>query len=96
MVKIYGSSDDLVIIEGSKYQEKEIDCLGSDVGITFSDGTAIRIGYPKPNAGVWWIKVEWQGVAKQTLTLCENEDADPYSDVFEIDAEILSHKVYRR
>ena len=39
MVKIYGCSDDLVEIEGSKYPEDEIGCYDSDVKIWFSDGT---------------------------------------------------------
>lgn len=96
MVKIYGASDDLVEIEGSTYPEDEIDCYNANVRFIFSDGTAIRIGYPKPDAAIWGIKVEQQGTAKQTLALCNNEDADPYSDVFEIDAEIVSHEVFRR
>ena len=30
-MKVYGTSDDLVELEGSKYQENEIVCYGSDV-----------------------------------------------------------------
>ena len=91
MVKIYGCSDDLVEIEGSAYRENEIDCYGRDVRIWFADGTVIRIGYSKENLVVWWIKVEKQGTAKQALTVCENEDDEIYSDIFEIDSEIVSY-----
>lgn len=95
MVKVYGASDDLVEIEGSIY-EREIDCYGKDVRIRFLDGTIIRVGYPKPGTGVWWIEVEKQGSAKQGLTICEEESDNDYSDVFEIDAEIKSHSVIKQ
>lgn len=96
MTKIYGCSDDLVEIEGSAYKVDEIDCYDREVRIRFVDGTVIRIGYPKKDLGVWWIEVEKQGTAKQMLTICEDEDAEIYSDVFEIDAEIKSHSVLKQ
>lgn len=96
MVKVYGASDDLVEIEGGAYKEDEIGCYDSDVRIRFVDGTAIRVGYPKEDTAIWWIEVEKQGTATQTLTICEDEEARIYSDIFEIDAEIKSHSVIKR
>lgn len=96
MVKVYGMSDDLCEIEGSTYREDEIGCYGSDVRIRFTDGTVIRMGYSKGYAAIWWIDVEKKGTATQTLTVCEDEDADPYSDIFEIDAEIKSHSFIKK
>ena len=96
MIKIYGCSDDLVEIEGSTYEEDEIGCFCSDVLIDFVDGTVIRVGYSKPDIAVWYIKVEKQGTAKQVLTVCEDENADIYSDVFEIDAEIRRHRLEKQ
>lgn len=94
MVKVYGCSDDLVEIENSKYTDDEIGCFESDVIIIFTDGTKIRVRYPKqPGLGVWGINVEIQGTAEQTLTECFDGDADIYSDIFEIDAEVESHAV---
>ena len=93
MVKIYGASDDLVEIDNSSYREQEIDCFEKNVRIRFEDGTEILIGYHKPGIGVWWIKVLEQGPAEQKLTICEDEDADIYSDIFEIDSEIKKHYV---
>lgn len=96
MVKVYGASDDLVEIEGSTYKEDEIGCYESDVRIRFLDGTVIRVGYPKDGLAVWWIEIEKQGTAEHTLKICENEDARIYSDVFEIDSEIKSHRVIKQ
>ena len=96
MVKIYGVSDDLVEIEGSTYKVNEIGCFNSDVRIRFVDGTVIRIGYPKADTAIWWIEVEKRGTAVQELTICNNEDARIYSDVFKIDAEIKSHSVIKQ
>lgn len=96
MVKVYGTSDDLVEIEGSSYKEDEIGCYNSNVRIRFTDGTVIRVGYPKKDAAIWWIEVEKKGTAAQTLTICKDEDARIYSDIFEIDAEIKSHSVIKR
>lgn len=96
MVKVYGASDDLVEIEGSAYKEDEIGCYDSDVRIRFTDGTVIRVGYPKENAAIWWIEVEKQGPALQELTICDDEEARIYSDIFEINAEIKSHSVIKR
>ena len=96
MTKVYGASDDLVEIEGSAYKEDEIGCYEHDVRIRFLDGTVIRVGYPKDGLAVWWIEVEKQGTAEQKLTICEDEDAWIYSDVFEIDSEIKSHSVIKQ
>ena len=96
MIKIRGASDDLVEIYGSCYREDEIGCWEKDVRIRFLDGTIIRVGYPKDGKAIWWIEVEKQGTAKQALTICDNENADVYSDIFEIDSEIKSHYVIKQ
>ena len=96
MVKVYGCSDDLVEIENSRYEEDEIGCFDYDVRICFDDGTIIRVGYSKPGMGVWFIDVEKMGTAEQRLTICEDEDAEIYSDIFEIDAEIESHSLIKQ
>lgn len=93
MVKVYGVSDDLVEIEGSKYEEDEIGCYDAVVRLCFSDGTKIRVGYPKPGVGVWWILIDEKGTADMRFSACEDEDAEVYSDVLEIDAEVVSHEV---
>ena len=96
MVVVYGCSDDLVEIENSSYAEDEIGCYNSEVQIEFVDGTVIRVGYPKPNVAVWWIRVEKHGSAEQKMTRCWDEDAEIYSDILEIDSEVKSHTVIER
>lgn len=96
MVRVYGASDDLVEIVGNAYNNEEIGCYNFDVRICFTDGTVIRMGYPKADAAIWWIEVEKQGTALQELTVCNDEDARIYSDIFEIDAGIESHSVIKR
>ena len=93
MVKVYGCSDDLVEIEGSKYKEDEIGCFDRDVRIWFEDGTVILVGYPKPDLGVWWIAIEQAGTAIFHIEHCNDEDAEIYSDIFEIDSEIVKHQI---
>ena len=96
MVKVYGASDDLVEIENSKYKEDEIWCYDHDVRIRFFDGTVIRVGYPKDGLAIWWVEIEKQGTAEQKMTICDDEDALIYSDIFEIDSEIKSHSVIKQ
>ena len=92
MVRVYGFSDDLVEIEGSNYYEDEIGCYNQDVIIVFEDGTQIRVGYSKGNIAVWYIVVECEGTAEHNLCICNDENADIYSDIFEIKSEITSQK----
>lgn len=97
MVKVYGASDDLCEIENSKYKEDEIGCFDKSVKIVFTDGTRILVSYPKtPELAVWKIEVLDKGTAYSRLTECFDEDAKIYSDVFEIDAEIVRHTLVRR
>ena len=92
--KVYGYSDDNLVIDGAPYPADEIGCFNSEVMVRFSDDTMIKAGYGKEsNGGVWCIKVINKGTAPQTLTECFDEDADPYSDVFEIDADYVWHEV---
>lgn len=93
MIRIYGRSDDLVEIEGSNYAEDEIGCYNQDVIIIFEDGTQIKVGYSKGNIAVWYIVVECEGTAEYNPYICNDEDADIYSDIFEIDSEIKTHRL---
>lgn len=95
MIKVYGASDDLVEIEGSKYRDDEIGCYNTDVKIEFVDGTVIQVHYGKDNdtKGIWAITVLNKGSAYQELLVCEDENARIYSDIFLIGAEVKQHEL---
>lgn len=93
MTKVYGCSDDLLEIEGAPYPAGEIDCFDSNVFVRFSDGTMIKAYYEKDDKAIWGIEILEKGDAEQTLTECNDEDAEIYSDIFEIDADYVWHEV---
>lgn len=84
MVKIYGCSDDLIEIDGTK--EEELEVWGHDAVIYLTDGTILCMGYR--DNGIWRINVHAKGSLPQTLTICNGVDPDKdYSDVFESEAD---------
>lgn len=91
MTKVYGYSDDNLVIKDAPYPYDEISCFEQTVKVWFKDGTVIRCGYGKADKGIWGIDVIQAGTAKYTLNSCDDEDAEVYSDVFEIDAEYDKH-----
>lgn len=93
MIKVCGYSDDIVVIERGQDPIEEIDCFDEEVTVWFSDGTVIKVGYGKSGAGIWWIKKVEDGTAESRLTLCNDEDDLVYSDIFEIDAEVVNYCV---
>lgn len=93
MVRVFGYSDDLCEIEGSTYPEDEIGCYNKRVRLWFADGTVASVEYsPEGRSGVWSILIEQYGTARKHLTICGSED-DFYSDVLDIDSEIVRHEV---
>ena len=90
MIKVYGCSDDLVECEGAEYPNDEIGCYNHDVVIVFKDGTEIKVGYPKRMGAIWWIKILHTGTADHSVSYCDDEEAEIYSDVFIIDSDINS------
>ena len=93
MLKVYGYSDDNLVIDGAPYPADEISCFYSVVTVKFSDGTTINAKYEKDGKGIWEIKVIEKGNAPQKLTECNDENAEIYSDIFEIDADYVWHEV---
>lgn len=84
MTKIYGDSDDLIEFEGDF--TGEFGCYGTDESdggalIIVSDGTMLAIAYGKNGDGVWGIKTIKTGDLFDGIVVCNDSDADPYSDV---------------
>ena len=102
MVRVYGYSDDLIELEGSKYNKcGELDMRNTACRIWFDDGTVIRVGYgkyfkqpdgTKKHFSIWYIVVETKGDATQALHQCNKEYNGCYYDVFVIDAQPIKHK----
>lgn len=89
MAKVYGYSDDIVCIEHLEGGCTEIDCFDKEVVITFEDGTEILVGYGKLDKAIWWIRIARGGSAFCDLIPCDDEDAEIYSDILEIDSEVF-------
>lgn len=82
-VTVYGSSDDLIEVEGDLNEEfslvdhhDEGDLLG------FSEGTVLRITYPP--SGVWRITLVHQGRAHVQVTQAPEDNDANYSDRAEL------------
>ncbi len=95
MIRVYGYSDDNLVVEGASYPNDEISCFERIVRIAFTDGTIIDAWYGKKGQAIWTIEVIEKGTARQTLTICEDEDADIYSDVFEIEADFEGYELLK-
>lgn len=85
MIKVYGSSDDLVEIEGDITEEFS---HADPLFLCFSEGTAIRIQYTE---GIWEIRVLAQGQGNSRVISNNGYESDDYSDVFtlEVDPPVL-------
>lgn len=87
MTKVYGTSDDLVEIEGditgevSHYDDSDEGNDETGVLLSFSDGTLLRIKYGKAGQGIWAITIIHCGDLFIGIDECHDEDAKPYSDV---------------
>lgn len=93
MVVVYCDLAKHIHIIGSHYKLPKIKCDQKTVKITFVDGTVIHAGYPKKEKPICWIHVTNKGSAWQNLRICNNENDQYCSDIFEIDSEIQSHEL---
>jgi len=83
--KVYGTSDDLIEMEGEILHD-EIDCFGTDerskgVLLVFSDGTLLEVKYGKNNDAIWEVKLHKAGTKFLRIDLCTDSEAKPYSDI---------------
>ena len=84
-LRIYGSSDDLIEMDG--YLSGEAGHFFGDeddnpVLVVFSDGTILAVTYGKPGlGGVWGVSLVNQGVFFDRIEQCVDENADIYSDI---------------
>ena len=82
--QVYGASDDLIEFDGDVHGE--VGCYGTDDSedkpiAFFSDGTVLKIAYCLNVPGVWGIAVLRKGTLFDKIDPCDDEDADPHSDL---------------
>lgn len=75
--RIWGASDDLVEIDGDVRGEEG--SFDTDTLLVCSDGSILSIEYGK--LGVWKITIIRQGDLYERLEVCDDPDADVYSDI---------------
>lgn len=88
MIKIYGSSDDLIEIEGDFVEEFNFisDDEGEKFYLGFSDGTVLSVNYDSD--GIWRINRIMKGSAKYLKREAAPTNSVDYSDEVEIDGDI--------
>jgi hypothetical protein len=89
--KVYGCSDDLIELEGDVTGEvgyitpddAEEGDMGGGAGclLVFDDGTMLAVKYGKAGEGIWAITTVRKGKLFVKVDVCDDSEADPYSDV---------------
>lgn len=74
---VYGSSDDLIEVEGDVREEFYVSQNDDGDYLAFSSGVVLRIHYT--NAGVWRI-TPVAGASRVTIDHAPEDDEDNYSD----------------
>ena len=93
MVKIYGSSDDLVCLDNSNYEVDEIGCFDvKGVRLFLDDDTIIVVRYID---GIWRIEIERKGTAPYQHEVCAGNDEADYSDIFCTESDVMAHENIR-
>jgi len=91
MVKIYGSSDDLVCLDNSNYAVDEIGCYDvAGVWLFLEDDTVLFVHYTD---SIWRIDVEQEGSMPYEHHVCAGTDEDDYSDVFLTESDVTNHEI---
>ena len=79
MNKVYGTSDDLIEIEGEL--NEEINVINKAVLLIFNDGTILIVKYGKLELAIWEITILKKGELFDHIEKCDNQNADIYSDI---------------
>lgn len=85
-VTIYGSSDDLIELDGDI--REEFLCYGDDEGnyLAFSDGTVLHIVYNED--GIWRITPTAKGSSKMTKEEAVSSEDNNYSDRVTLEGDV--------
>lgn len=83
--RVYGASDDLIEFAGDF--RGEVAASGTEEGdaagvlVLLSDGTVLAVKYGKLGEGIWQVAALKKGQLFDRIDLCDDAEADPYSDV---------------
>lgn len=94
--RIYGYSDDTVVIQGAGNTFDDVECFQMDVILTFDDGSIVRCMYGKQDKAIWSIDFVSYGSAHYVRNVCDDENAPIYSDELWINAYVTDVKKVRR
>ena len=75
--RIYGTSDDLIEVDGDVRGEH----CDDHAFLFLSDGTILEVSYPKGELAIWEVKPIQVGSLFLTVEPCFDEDNSPYSDI---------------
>ncbi len=93
MLKIYGSSDDLVCLDNSNYGVDEIGCFDvKGVRLFLDDDTILVVRYTN---GIWRIEIKRKGTAPYQHEVCAGNDEADYSDIFCTESDVIAHEIIR-
>lgn len=81
MIKIYGCSDDYVIIKGEHFSRQFDLSFGEECRVIFADGTSFSISYGNQERGTWDVTELRKGERFVELIPFESEDSANYSDI---------------
>ena len=97
--RVFGEHKDTVVIETVGRDAIEIPATNSIVKLWFSDGTVLGVKYGKDSIlypNIWHIRVIDQGREKYSYHQCFQETLLYYSDIYEIEAELVRYEVIPR
>jgi hypothetical protein len=81
-LKIYGASDDLIVIEGDisdEFNPRQADMDDDQLVIAISDGTVVGVRYD--SNGIWRLTLICRGTSEYSIDQNPLDDEDRYSDV---------------
>lgn len=87
MIEVYGSSDDLVEVEGDIREEFQYGSGDEGDILGFSDGTILRIQYT--DEGIWRITKLRIGAAACDIVPAIDSESDNYSDRAKLTGDIV-------
>ena len=77
MTKVYGSSDNLIEIEGDLTRRYNV--YGPPITLLFSEGTLVTFYYTPDD--VWKVAVRIKGTLFYSIDICDESDGPTYSDM---------------